>query len=246
MSSKACLAWFVGSLVEFSYPRADQPRKRGNSVKFCSIDCRTEEEQGVGMALYSGESNRGWVSFKDKEWLECDVIDSNDTQLTLRVKNTDGKEENKTVPRKGCKFAYRNPSAVEASSDFLTLPNLDEPNILHSLRVRYWQGHVYSYTGPILIAVNPWKRIDIYNAKVLEMHKAGQSNEPHIFAVASKALRELTNSKKNQCVLISGESGSGKTESTKFVLQILTSSGPGEQKTSSMSIENQVMMTNPG
>ena len=198
------------------------------------------------MALYSGESNRGWVSFKDKEWLECDVVDFNDTNLTLKVKYADGKEETKTVPKKGAKFSYRNPTSVEGNSDLLTLPNLDEPNILHSLRVRYWQGHVYSYTGPILIAVNPWKRIDIYNSKILEMHKAGESKDPHIFAVASKALRELTNSKRNQCVLISGESGSGKTESTKFVLQILTSSGPGEQKSGTMSIENQVMMTNPG
>jgi myosin heavy subunit len=56
-------------------------------------------------------------------------------------------------------FCYRNPSAVEATDDFLTLPHLDEPNILHSLRVRYNQGHVYSYTGPILIAVNPWRQV---------------------------------------------------------------------------------------
>ena len=59
-------------------------------------------------------------------------------------------------------FCYRNPSAVEATDDFLTLPHLDEPNILHSLRVRYTQGHVYSYTGPILIAVNPWRQVEIY------------------------------------------------------------------------------------
>jgi hypothetical protein len=56
-------------------------------------------------------------------------------------------------------FCYRNPSAVEGVEDFLKLPNLDEPNILHSLRVRYNQGHVYSYTGPILIAVNPWRQV---------------------------------------------------------------------------------------
>jgi myosin heavy subunit len=56
-------------------------------------------------------------------------------------------------------FCYRNPTAVEGTDDFLTLPHLDEPNILHSLRVRYNQGHVYSYTGPILIAVNPWRQV---------------------------------------------------------------------------------------
>jgi myosin heavy subunit len=197
------------------------------------------------MAKYSAESNRGWVALKDKEWLECDVIDSYESHLNLRIKNAKG-EETKRIARKECQFAYRNPSAVEDTSDFLTLPNLDEPNILHSLRLRYWQGHVYSYTGPILIAVNPWKRVDIYSAKVLEQHKAGDTKEPHIFGVASKALRELICTRKNQCVLISGESGSGKTESTKYVLQVLTSSGPGEHKSSSASIENQVMMTNPG
>ncbi len=89
----------------------------------------------------------------------------------------DGQQQ--TVNRSQCQFCYRNPSSMEESDDFLTLPNLDEPNILHSLRlvlffifvsptilipvqnfrVRYWKGHVYSYTGPILIAVNPWKPV---------------------------------------------------------------------------------------
>jgi myosin-5 len=201
------------------------------------------------MAVYTAESNRCWVSFKDKEWLECELINSNETHLDLRVKRPDGREEIKNSARKDCQFTYRNPSGLEGNSDFLTLPNLDEPNILHSLRVRYWQGHFYSYTGPILIAVNPWKRIDIYNVKILNIYKAGHlhSSDPHIFGVASKALRDLLNTRRNQCVLISGESGSGKTESTKYVLQLLTSSGVGEQKCSiSASIENQIMMTNPG
>ena len=193
------------------------------------------------MALYTAESNRGWVSFKDAEWLECDVLDSTKTHLTLKLK-----EGTKVVARTECLFGYRNPSAVENAADFLTLPNLDEPNILHSLRVRYWEGHVYSYTGPILIAVNPWKHVDCYNAKIMEMHKSGSCKDPHIFGVASKALRELMSTRKNQCILISGESGSGKTESTKHVLQVLTTSGQKQAQTGSNSIENQVMMTNPG
>ncbi len=191
------------------------------------------------MALYSAESNRGWVSFKDAEWSECEVIESTETQFTLKLKGGI-----KTVARTECLFCYRNPSAVEANADFLTLPNLDEPNILHSLRVRYWKEQVYSYTGPILIAVNPWKRVDNYNSTILELHKTGGTKDPHIFGVASKALRELMNSKKNQCILISGESGSGKTESTKYVLQVLTTSG--EKSTSKNGVEQQVMSTNPG
>mmetsp|Transcript_68386 Transcript_68386/g.142565 ORF Transcript_68386/g.142565 Transcript_68386/m.142565 type:complete len:1429 (-) Transcript_68386:617-4903(-) len=192
------------------------------------------------MALYSAESSRGWVSFKDGVWEECDVTDSSDATLTLRLKN--GSQD--TYQRNKILFNYRNPSAVEASDDFLTLPNLDEPNILHSLRVRYWGGHVYSYTGPILIAVNPWRAVDIYNIKTMEAYKAGSLKAPHIFGIASKAYRDLIGQRKNQCILISGESGSGKTESTKFVLQVLTAAG--ENRTgATASIEQQVMLTNP-
>eukprot|EP00960_Hanusia_phi_P044717 756782-Hanusia_phi.AAC.1 len=189
---------------------------------------------------YSSESSRGWVSFKDAFWEECEVTDSNDTQLTLRLSNG----QVKSFPRKQIQFCYRNPSAVEAADDFLTLPHLDEPNILHSLRVRYWQGHVYSYTGPILIAVNPWRQVDIYNINVMEAYKAGRTKAPHIFDIAAKSYRSLVGDRKNQCILISGESGSGKTESTKFVLQVLTA--VGENRTgASASIEQQVMLTNP-
>ena len=131
------------------------------------------------MALYSAESNRGWVSFRDGEWEECEVVNANQQQLTLRING-----QQRTVDRKQCQFCYRNPSAVEESDDFLTLPNLDEPNILHSLRVRYWKGQVYSYTGPILIAVNPWRSVDIYNINVLEGFKSGKLKQPHIFKVA--------------------------------------------------------------
>lgn len=193
------------------------------------------------MALYSAESNRGWVSFRDGEWDECDVVTSTQQQMTLRLSSG----EQRTVARDQCQFAYRNPSAVEAADDFLTLPNLDEPNILHSLRVRYWKGHVYSYTGPILIAVNPWRAVDIYNINIMETFKRGTNNSPHIFGVASKAFKDLMANRKNQCILISGESGAGKTESTKYVLQVLTVAGD-VRTGASASIEQQVMLTNPG
>lgn len=78
----------------------------------------------------------------------------------------------------------------------------------------------------------------------MEMHKSGERRDPHIFGVASNALRELMRTRKNQCILISGESGSGKTESTKYVLQVLTTSG--EKASAKGTMEQQVMSTNPG
>ena len=193
------------------------------------------------MALYSAESNRGWVSFRDGDWEECELVNMDQQTLQMRMANG----EQRSVNRSQCQFAYRNPSAVEAADDFLTLPNLDEPNILHSLRVRYWKGHVYSYTGPILIAVNPWRAVDIYNINMLEGFKQGKHKTPHIFGVATKAFKDLMANRKNQCILISGESGAGKTESTKYVLQVLTVAGD-IRTGASASIEQQVMLTNPG
>jgi myosin heavy subunit len=87
-------------------------------------------------------------------------------------------------------------------------------------------------------------QVEIYNINVLEAYKAGKQKAPHIFGVASKAYSALVGNRKNQCILISGESGAGKTESTKYVLQVLTA--VGENRTgSSAAIEQQIMLTNP-
>ena len=86
--------------------------------------------------------------------------------------------------------------------------------------------------------------MEIYNINVLEAYKGGRQTAPHIFGVAGKAYSALVTNRKNQCILISGESGAGKTESTKYVLQVLTA--VGENRTgSSAAIEQQIMLTNP-
>ena len=116
--------------------------------------------------------------------------------------------------------------------------------------MRYRRGLVYSYTGRILIAVNPWKAVSIYSNEILRRHaSSAEPQEPHIYAVASQAHRACVSNIKNQCILISGESGSGKTESTKHVLQVLTVLGvPAEQRAKSdseASLEDKIMLANP-
>ena len=116
--------------------------------------------------------------------------------------------------------------------------------------VRYKKGFVYTFTGRILIAVNPWKAVSIYSNEILRRHaSSAEPQEPHIYAVASQAHRACVSNSKNQCILISGESGSGKTESTKHVLQVLTVLGaPAEQRAKSdseVSLEDKIMLANP-
>lgn len=109
--------------------------------------------------------------------------------------------------------------------DLCQLPDLNEHTLLENLRVRFVGGYIYTYVGSILIAVNPFKFHPIYNPKYVKLYqnrRLGPSVPPHIFAVADAAYHCMLKDRKNQCIVISGESGSGKTESTNFLLHHLT------------------------
>ncbi|KAJ8918892.1 hypothetical protein NQ315_016794 [Exocentrus adspersus] len=109
--------------------------------------------------------------------------------------------------------------------DLCQLPDLNEQTLLENLRARFVAGHIYTYVGSILIALNPFKFYPIYNPKYVKLYqnrRLGPNLPPHIFAVADTAYHCMLKDRKNQCIVISGESGSGKTESTNFLLHHLT------------------------
>lgn len=107
--------------------------------------------------------------------------------------------------------------------DLCQLPDLSEQTLLNNLRARFYQEHIYTYVGSILIAVNPFKFLPIYNPKYVQLYQNRRLGElpPHIFAIADAAYQTLRNERRDQCIVISGESGSGKTESTNFLLHHL-------------------------
>ncbi|XP_073960538.1 unconventional myosin-IXb-like [Choristoneura fumiferana] len=109
--------------------------------------------------------------------------------------------------------------------DLCQLPELNEQTLLDNLRARFAAGYIYTYVGSILIALNPFKFYPIYNPKYVKLYqnkRIGSSLPPHIFAVADAAYHCMLRERTNQCIVISGESGSGKTESTNFLLHHLT------------------------
>ncbi|XP_043276757.1 unconventional myosin-IXAa-like isoform X2 [Venturia canescens] len=109
--------------------------------------------------------------------------------------------------------------------DLCQLPDLNEQTLLDNLRARFLAGNIYTYVGSILIALNPFKFYPIYNPKYVKLYqnrRLGTDIPPHIFAIADAAYHCMLKEKKNQCIVISGESGSGKTESTNFLLHHLT------------------------
>ncbi|XP_076828532.1 unconventional myosin-IXb isoform X2 [Brachyhypopomus gauderio] len=113
----------------------------------------------------------------------------------------------------------------EDCKDLCNLTVLNERNILNTLHCRFHRNQIYTYASNILIAINPFKFLPIYNPKYVEMyenHILG-TLDPHIFAIADAAFYAMLNKQLNQCIVISGESGSGKTQSANFLIHCLTS-----------------------
>ncbi|NXC30100.1 MYO9B protein, partial [Campylorhamphus procurvoides] len=112
----------------------------------------------------------------------------------------------------------------EDFDDLCNLPNLTETTLLENLKCRFLKHRIYTYAGSILIAINPFKFLPIYNPKYVKMYENHQLGklEPHIFAIADVAYHTMLKKHVNQCIVISGESGSGKTQSTNFLIHCLT------------------------
>ncbi|XP_046852385.1 myosin-VIIa-like [Xenia sp. Carnegie-2017] len=134
------------------------------------------------------------------------------------------------------------PSSIQGVQDMIQLDDLHEAGMLHNLYIRYYQHNIYTYTGSILVAVNPYQLYPIYNAEYIQKYQNQKIGElpPHIFAVADNAYRIMMCEKRNQCLLVSGESGAGKTESTKLILQFLAAVS-GQHSW----IEQQILEANP-
>lgn len=118
----------------------------------------------------------------------------------------------------------KQPTSNKEYPDLCNLPDLNERTLLENIKSRYSNSNIYTYVGSILIAVNPFKFFPIYNPKYVKMYQNKRLGDlpPHIFAIADAAFHTMLRNKKNQCIVISGESGSGKTESTNLLLHHLT------------------------
>ncbi|XP_053376054.1 unconventional myosin-Ic-like isoform X2 [Mercenaria mercenaria] len=111
--------------------------------------------------------------------------------------------------------------------DFVLLEDYTNPNaFIENLRKRFQEDLIYTYIGPVLVSVNPYHELDIYNAEVIKSYKNVNFYElpPHVFAIADASYRSMRGENRDQCILISGESGAGKTEASKKVLHYIAAS----------------------
>ncbi|KAE8679654.1 hypothetical protein F3Y22_tig00111398pilonHSYRG00287 [Hibiscus syriacus] len=183
-----------------------------------------------------------WVEDSDIAWIDGEVVQVNGEDI--KVLCTSGK----MVVVKASNVYPKDAEAPSCGVDDMTkLAYLHEPSVLQNLRSRYDMNEIYTYTGNILIAVNPFRKLPhLYDSHMMAQYKGAAFGElsPHPFAVADAAYRLMINDGISQSILVSGESGAGKTVSTKLLMQYLAYMG-GRAASEGRTVEQQVLESNP-
>ncbi|CAJ2631461.1 myosin-11 [Trifolium pratense] len=183
-----------------------------------------------------------WIEDPDVSWIDGQV--SKITGQDAEIEATNGKK----VVAKLSKIFPKDTEAPPGGVDDMTkLSYLHEPGVLENLKIRYELNEIYTYTGNILIAINPFQKLPhLYDLHMMQQYKGAPFGElsPHVFAVADVAYRAMVNEGKSNSILVSGESGAGKTETTKMLMQYLAFLG-GRAATEGRTVEQQVLESNP-
>ncbi|CEP64005.1 myosin family protein LALA0_S09e07470g [Lachancea lanzarotensis] len=188
---------------------------------------------------------RCWYPDKQEGWVGAEVsklsnLDDGKYCLTLALENGENVEietsslsedhsNNNPNGNAGDKNALpllRNPPILEAIEDLTSLSYLNEPAVLHAIKTRYGQLNIYTYSGIVLIATNPFDRVEqLYSQDMIQAYAGRRRGElePHLFAIAEEAYRLMKNDKQNQTIVVSGESGAGKTVSAKYIMRYFAS-----------------------
>ena len=142
-----------------------------------------------------------------------------------------------------------NPPKFEKCEDMVNLTFLNDASVFWNLKTRYQAKMIHTYSGLFVVVVNPYKRYPIYTHRVCKIYLGKRRNEcpPHLWAVAECAYRNMLANKKDNAMLITGESGAGKTENTKKVITYLAmvATGSGKKTEKKVSLEDQIVATNP-
>uniref|UniRef100_A0A0P6DFS6 Unconventional myosin-X n=1 Tax=Daphnia magna TaxID=35525 RepID=A0A0P6DFS6_9CRUS len=195
------------------------------------------------------DTNVQIFTYGDYVWIEPSTKREFDVAIGARVVSAEGKriqvvdddgKEQWLTPERRIKAMH--PTSIQGVQDMISLGDLHEAGILRNLHIRYNENTIYTYTGSILVAANPYQILPIYTAEQIKLYRERKIGElpPHIFAIGDNCYTQMKRFRQDQCIVISGESGAGKTESTKLILQYLAAiSGKHSW------IEQQILEANP-
>ncbi|XP_070829538.1 myosin-7-like [Chaetodon trifascialis] len=190
---------------------------------------------------------------------ECFVPDPEVEYVKASITSRDGDkvtadtEFGKTVTVKDCDVHPQNPPKFDKIEDMAMFTFLHEPAVLFNLKERYAAWMIYTYSGLFCVTVNPYKWLPVYNQEVVVAYRGKKRSEapPHIFSISDNAYQYMLSDRENQSILITGESGAGKTVNTKRVIQYFASIAavPGGKKDQAAekkgTLEDQIIQANP-
>ncbi|XP_032372362.1 unconventional myosin-Va isoform X11 [Etheostoma spectabile] len=190
---------------------------------------------------------RVWIPDAEEVWKSAELTkDFKNGDASLQLMLEDGTSiEHKLDPKTKNLPYLRNPDILVGENDLTALSYLHEPAVLHNLKVRFIDSKlIYTYCGIVLVAINPYETLGIYGTDIINAY-SGQNMgdmDPHIFAVAEEAYKQMARDERNQSIIVSGESGAGKTVSAKYAMRYFaTVSG----STSEANVEQKVLASNP-
>ncbi|GAA5892933.1 hypothetical protein JCM6882_006898 [Rhodosporidiobolus microsporus] len=218
------------------------------------------------LSSYAPDGARVWFPDKDEGWISGQVTSKSVEGDKVSLQFTDDKGKDHTVETTLSAIGknpdvlppLRNPPVLEATEDLTNLSYLNEPAVLHTILHRYSLRSIYTYSGIVLVAVNPFSSLSVYDHSVVQAYAGRRKGElePHLFAIAEEAYRCMVGTSGepggNQTIIVSGESGAGKTVSAKYIMRYFATvddpNKPGKKKVgnSGMSeVEEQILATNP-
>ncbi|ETE71251.1 Myosin-7, partial [Ophiophagus hannah] len=158
---------------------------------------------------------RAWIPDDKEAYIEIEIKESSGGKVTVETK------DKKTLVVKEDDVQPMNPPKFDMIEDMAMLTHLNEASVLHNLKRRYTKWMIYTYSGLFCVTINPYKWLPVYTAPVVAAYKGKRRSEvpPHIYAIADNAYNDMLRNRENQSMLITGESGAGKTVNTKRVIQ---------------------------
>nr|XP_046231871.1 unconventional myosin-Vb isoform X3 [Scatophagus argus] len=190
---------------------------------------------------------RVWIPDPEDVWRAAEITrDYKEGESVLHLKLEDETPLEYPVGPKSNPLPFlRNPDILVGENDLTALSYLHEPAVLHNLRVRFLESnHIYTYCGIVLVAINPYEQLQIYGEEVINAY-SGQNMgdmDPHIFAVAEEAYKQMVRDERNQSIIVSGESGAGKTVSAKYAMRFFATVGGSANDTN---VEEKVLASSP-
>ncbi|PWA25459.1 hypothetical protein CCH79_00005115, partial [Gambusia affinis] len=187
-----------------------------------------------------------FVPDPDEEYVKASIVSRDGDKVTAQT------EKGKTVTVKECDIHPQNPPKFDKIEDMAMFTFLHEPAVLFNLKERYAAWMIYTYSGLFCVTVNPYKWLPVYNQEVVVAYRGKKRSEapPHIFSISDNAYQYMLTDRENQSILITGESGAGKTVNTKRVIQYFASiaAAGGKKDTGSEkkgTLEDQIIQCNP-